>query len=139
MWTDIIEIDAPADVVWRLTLDVEGWPALTPTMRRVERLDQGPIRVGSAARVWQPAQFPAVWTVTRVEADREFSWQTRRPGLTMTGSHLLEPVEAGCRNTLTLDLAGPLAAPLGRLLGRVFGNALRTENAGFKAAAERSP
>jgi hypothetical protein len=35
------------------------------------------------------------------------SWQTTRMGLTMVGSHLLEEVGNGCRNTLTLDLEGP--------------------------------
>ena len=43
----------------------------------------------------------------------------------------------GSRNTLHLDATGPLARPLGLLLGGVFRKVLRTENAGFKAAAEQ--
>jgi len=56
-----------------------------PTVQRVERLDAGPLRVASSARIKQPAQTPAVWTVTRLEPTREFTWETRRLGLRMTG------------------------------------------------------
>ncbi len=135
-WTDVTRIAAPADVVWRLTTDVAGLPSITPTMRTVERLDDGPLRVGSSARVRQPGQLPAVWTVTELDPGRRFVWQTRRPGLTMVGSHLVEPDGDGCRNTLVLDAKGPAARPVGWLLGPLLRKALRTENAGFKRAAE---
>jgi len=36
-------------------------------MTSVERLDDGPITLGSRARVKQPGQRPAVWTVTELE------------------------------------------------------------------------
>lgn len=39
--TDIIDIDAPIERVWELTVDVEAWPRYTPTMTSVERLDDG--------------------------------------------------------------------------------------------------
>lgn len=96
-------IPAPVASVWRLTTDITAWPTFMPTVQRVERLDSGPLRVGSSARIKQPAQTPAVWTVTRLEPMREFTWQTRRMGLRMTGRHLLEPVTGGTRNTLIID------------------------------------
>ena len=138
-WTDTIRIDAPPDVVWRLTTDVAGWPSITSTMREVERLDDGPIRVGSSARVHQPGQAPAVWTVTELDPDRRFVWRTMRMGTTMVATHLVEPDGEGCRNTLVLDLTGPGARILGQLIGRAASRALRTENAGFKRAAEAGP
>jgi uncharacterized membrane protein len=136
-WSDTVTIDAPTALVWQLTTALADWPDLTPTMRSVDRLDDGPLRVGSRARVRQPGQRPAVWTVTRVEPEHEFRWQTVRPGLVLTGTHRLTAEGQGCRNTLVLEATGALAAPLGLLLGRLFRRALRTENAGFKAAAER--
>ena len=53
---DSIDIAAPVERVWELTMDVESWPQLTPTITSVKRLDHGPLAVGSAARIKQPAQ-----------------------------------------------------------------------------------
>lgn len=136
-WENTELIDAPVDAVWQLTTDVTNWPAITPTVTRVARLDEGPMRVGSQARIKQPRQTEAVWTVTRLAEGREFTWQTRRMGLTMTGSHLLEPVGDKCRNTLTLDIRGPGAGLFGKVFGRLLLDSITTENAGFKARAER--
>ena len=136
-WTDVVLIDAPVAVVWRLTTDVEAWPATTPTVTSVRRLDEGPLRVGSQARIKQPWQPAAVWTVTEFEPDAGFSWRMVRPGLVLTGTHLVAAEPNGCRNILHLDATGPLARALGLLLGGVFRKVLRTENAGFKAAAEQ--
>ena len=132
-WSHSVSIDAPADVVRALTTDVAGWPRLSPTMQSVQRLDEGPLRVGSSARIKQPGQRVAVWTVTRLEPGREFSWHTVRRGRTTTGTHRVTPEGAGCRNTLEIEMDGPLAP----VLGLVMRYALRTENAGFTAEAQR--
>ncbi|GHJ48317.1 hypothetical protein Cs7R123_56590 [Catellatospora sp. TT07R-123] len=134
-WENAIVIDAPVDVVWAMTLDVERWPDTTPTMTSVVRLDDGPLRVGGQARVKQPGQSEAVWTVTRLAEGREFTWQTVRMGLVMTGSHLLEPVGGGCRNTLAIEVAGRGALLFGLLFGGLIRRAITTENLGFQAAA----
>jgi uncharacterized membrane protein len=135
-WTNTVTIEAPAEVVWRLTVDVTNLPTLTPTMTRVVRLDLGPMRVGSRTRIKQPRQPEAVWTVTRLEEGREFVWETTRMGLTMTGSHVMEPLGDRCRNTLAIDVQGRGAALFGRLFGRVIRQALATENGGFRRKAE---
>ena len=132
---DSTVIDAPVDVVWRLTTDVAAWPAFMPTVERVERLDDGPLRVGSTARLKQPGQTPAVWTVTRLEEQREFTWETRRLGLRMAGRHLLEPAGDGTRNTLVVEVTGPGAKLFGLLLGGAIDRAIREENAAFRKAA----
>jgi uncharacterized membrane protein len=135
LWEHTAVIDAPADVVWRLTTDVARWPSFMPTVQRVERLDSGPLRLGSAARLKQPGQLPAVWTVTRLEPMRAFVWQTRRMGMTMTGSHVLEPAGSGCRNTLAVELTGRGSGPLGALIAPMIRKVLRDENAAFQRAA----
>ncbi len=72
-----LSIAAPADVVWAVTLDVERWPEWTPTMQRVERVDAGPFRIDSQARVKQPQFRETIWTVTALQPGYSFSWQTR--------------------------------------------------------------
>jgi uncharacterized protein YndB with AHSA1/START domain len=131
-------IPAPVASVWRLTTDITAWPTFMPTVQRVERLDSGPLRVGSSARIKQPAQTPAVWTVTRLEPMREFTWQTRRMGLRMTGRHLLEPVTGGTRNTLIIDVTGRGAGLFAALLGGAIRRTIRTENAAFQQAARQA-
>ncbi len=129
-------ITAPVDVVWALTEDVERWPDITPTMTTVERLDDGPLAVGSQARIKQPGQGSRVWTVTRLEPGRLFAWSTKALGTHMEGSHHLSEEDGVCVNRLVLELTGGTAGIVGRLLGGQLRKAIATENEGFKAAAE---
>lgn len=132
-----ITIQAPVSAVWAATVDVESWPTLSPTtMRRVERLDDGPLRPGSRARVEQPGQRPTVWTVTTVERDRLFEWGARVYGMQMVARHRLEPVEGGCRNVLSIDITGRGSAVFGRLIRRPIARVIATENDCFRAHAE---
>jgi uncharacterized membrane protein len=131
-----IDIEAPIDRVWALTVDVESWPRVTPTVTKVERLDNGPLRPSSTARVKQPGQRPKVWTVTAVEPDRRFAWEARLFGTRMTASHTLTTTGTGTSNHLVLDLTGRGAGVVGRMIGHQISKALATENASFKRAAE---
>lgn len=131
-----VRIDAPADHVWALTVDVEAWPRITPTMTSVERLDDGPLRVGSSARVVQPKQRPTVWTVTRLDAPHRFEWQAKVLTVTMTGTHRIDADADGCRNRLGLELSGFGSGLMARLLGGTLRQAIETENQGFKQTAE---
>jgi uncharacterized membrane protein len=131
-----IEIAAPVERVWDLTVDVESLPQHTPTITSVRRMEDGPLRVGSAVRIKQPAQGEKTWTVTRLEPQHHFAWATRFMGMTMTGGHHLEPVPAGTRNTLTLEIDGALAPIVGPLIRGSIRKAITTENEGFKRAAE---
>lgn len=135
-----IEIVAPVARVWELTVDVESWPKLTPTITSVERLDErldpAPFRVGSTARIKQPAQRAKTWTVTVLDPQRRFAWATRTLGTTMTASHVLAATPTGTRNTLAVDIEGRLAPLVGALVRRPVLKAISTENHGFKSAAE---
>jgi uncharacterized membrane protein len=136
--TDELVIDAPIERVWQLTVDVEAWPSITPTMTSVERLDHGDLAVGSTARVKQPAQRAAVWTVTRFEPPTAYEWATTVLGVRMVGGHHLEATDAGhTRNRLIVRLEGRGAGLLGRVVGGRIHQAIATENAGFKKAAEQ--
>jgi uncharacterized membrane protein len=135
-WTHARTIDAPADVVWGLTTDVTTWPSYMPTVTSVERLDDGPLRVGAQARIKQPGQRPALWTVTELTPGRTFAWRSQRKGYAMVGRHQVEPEGGGTRNTLTLTMSGPLTPVLGPLLGPLMRRVLRTENECFAERAQ---
>jgi uncharacterized membrane protein len=133
-----LEIEAPIERLWALTIDVEGWPTFTPTVTCVKRLDAGPLRVGSRARLKQPGQPARVWTVTLVEPPRRFAWSTRLPGATMTGVHELQATGVGTRNVLRIELTGWASGLVALLLRIPIARAIATENQAFKAAAMRS-
>lgn len=109
----------PAEV-WAVLADVEHWPDWTASMREIVRLDSGPLRVGSTARVRQPTGRPMVWTVTELANERSFTWTASASGIRFTGYHELTPTESGVQAVLTFTLTGPMAW-LGRLLagGRI--------------------
>ena len=132
----VLEIDAPVERLWSLTVAVEEWPTFTPTVTSVERLDDGPLCVGSRARLKQPGQPLRVWTVTALEPQRRFAWSTQLLGVTMTGVHELEPTDSGSRNILSVELSGWAAGLLGILMRIPIARAIAQENAGFKLAAE---
>jgi len=135
---DSIDIAAPPERIWDLTVDVEAWPRHTASITSVERLDDGPLRIGSTAKIKQPGQGAKTWTVDTLEQGHRFAWSTRALGARMTGTHVVDAQPSGTRNTLRIDIVGPLAPLLGPLVARPIRKALRMENEGFKRAAERA-
>ena len=134
-----ITINAPIATVWALTTNVEAWPSIMPTVTSVELLESAPVGLGSQAKIKQPGQRLAVWTVNAFRENREFAWSTKVLGTKMTGRHQLFEVPSGTQNTLTIELVGPLANVLRALTGRAVQKAITTENESFKRAAESSP
>lgn len=131
-----IRIGAPRDVVWAVTVDVERWAEWTPTVKSVTLLDPGPLRVGSRARIAQPMQPASEWVVTRLDAGRLFSWETRRPGLRMTATHELRSEEDATTNFLHVEAGGALAVLLWPLMRIAMRRALAEENRGLKRRCE---
>ena len=134
-----IEIPAPPDRVWAVLSDVERWPEWTPTVTRIERLDAGPLVVGSRARIRQPKLSPATWRVTEVVAGRSFTWVTQSPGIRVTARHGVEPMGNGTRAVLSLQfsgLLGPLVARMTRGLNERY---LGIEAKGLRARSLTPP
>lgn len=134
-----VEIDAPIETVWAATIDIERWPDITPTMNKIERLDDGPIRIGSRATIRQPRLPKAVWTVTELDPPVTFRWHGRMIGVDWRAAHLHEPLgDDRSKLTLTVDGAGIAATLLGPVLKGQIAAGIASEAAGFKAWCERA-
>ncbi|WP_107773706.1 SRPBCC family protein [Nocardioides sediminis] len=112
-----VTIDAPPHRVWAVLVDVERWPERIPTVTAVERLDAGPLAVGSRTRLEQPRLPAAVWTVTELAEGSSYTWVSRSPGATITAAHVVEPHPDGSRLTLAVTVSGPMSA-IGWLMTR---------------------
>jgi uncharacterized membrane protein len=123
--------------VWEVLSDVERWPERITTYQSVERLDDGPLKVGSRARVKQDKLAAGVWEVTEMILGESFVWTSRQPGVRLVGCHLVtaEPV-GGVRLTLEIEQSGPLSWMITLLMGRLVRRYVDIEGAALKAAAE---
>lgn len=133
---DSIHIDAPIETVWAVTIDVERWPAWTPTVTSVRLVGEGAFGLGRVARIKQPLQPESEWVVTEFVAGKRFAWQTTRNGLTMVGTHELSVEGSGTRNSLSVHAEGPVAMLLWPVLRFAMKKALADENAGLKRHCE---
>ena len=131
-----VDISAPPDRVWQVMSDVERWAEWTQSVQSVKRLDDGPFRIGSRARVKQPKFLPAVWVVTELDAPRSFTWVTRSPGMFASGKHRVEPTARGSRATLSVAYGGLLGGIVARLLAGITDRYLMYEAAGLKERSE---
>jgi len=133
---DTIHIEAPTDVVWAVTEDIERWPEWTPTVTAARRLDDGPFGLGRVARIKQPGQPASDWTVTEYVRGERFTWETRRPGLRMAASHRVRGDASGTSNTLRVEASGVVAVLLWPVFRVAIRRALVKENRGLKARCE---
>ena len=134
-----VDIQALPIKVWAVLRDVERWPEWTSTVISLERMDSGPLAVGSRARIRQPKLRPGVWEVTELDEAKSFTWATRNQGLRIAGRHDVEASENGSRATLSLEFSGLLGPLLARVYGKLNREYLATEASGLKARSEESP
>jgi uncharacterized membrane protein len=132
----MVNIDAPAHRVFQTLCDVEKWPEWTPTMLSVQRMDGGPFAIGSRTRVVQPKLRPTVWRVSAMDADANFTWISKLPGLRMEAGHAVEPAGAGCRVSLTIAMSGALSSIAGMMYGSLISEYVNTEAQGLKKRCE---
>ncbi len=115
----IRHIPATPTRVWETLSDVARWPEWLDTVRSLERLDSGPLRVGSKARISQPKLPTALWEVTEVVDGRLFTWESRAPGILSIGRHEVVPDGDGARVSLSIEWQGPLSFLTRLLWGRL--------------------
>jgi uncharacterized membrane protein len=135
--TTTIDINAGLDRVWSELIDVGTWPRWSESMRSVQRLDDGPLRVGSRARVKQPRMPSMTWTVSELAERESFVWVAKTPGTRTNGSHRITANPDGTtRLELGIEHSGPMAALVGRMTAARTRRYMALEAAGLKAASE---
>lgn len=133
-----IDILAPPERVWPIMSDVERWHEWTPSIRKVVRLDSGPMGVGSRVRVHQPRLPVAFWQVTEWQPGRYFTWVSRNPGVRVTARHAIEPITGGSRVTLSLQYEGIFGALVARVTRGITERYVDLEARGLKARSENA-
>lgn len=132
-----VTVAAPCERVWDVMTDVERWPEITESVRSVEKLDPGPLRVGSRVRIRQPSLPTAEWTVTELVDFTRFTWVAKGPGVRSTATHEVTSAGHDVTNlSLSIDQAGPLGSLIGRFYRGVTDRYIALEAAGMKRRAE---
>jgi hypothetical protein len=105
-------------------------------MISVRRLDPGALAVGSRARVIQPKLRPAIWQVTELQENRNFTWVSAMPGLRMTAAHMIEPQDERTLIVLSFVFSGLLSRVVARFYGTLIEQYLTIEAQGLKQRSE---
>jgi hypothetical protein len=132
----IVDVAATPECVHAVLCDVEQWPAWTATMSRVVRMDAGPLRIASRARVWQPKLKSAIWTVRHIAPERGFIWVSHSAGIVMTAGHDIQPYIGGSRVCLSVEASGWLVGLVRRIYGALIESYVSTESRSLKAYCE---
>jgi len=115
---------------------VESWPAWTPTVTSVRRLDPGPLRLGSRARISQPRLPETEYVVTELIPGRSFTWVAAGPGVLTTARNDVKPLPGGGTSVrLSVSQAGWLDRSWGASTG-LTDRYLANEANGLKARCE---
>ncbi|MFL5480895.1 MAG: SRPBCC family protein [Gemmatimonadaceae bacterium] len=131
-----LKIDAPPDRVWEVMTAVELWPEWTESVDEVQRLDTGPLRIGSRVRIKQPKFLAAVWEVTALDPSRSFTWVMRRPGIVASANHRVQRSGQGSHVELSVTYSGFLGTILARVFAQITDRYLMMEAAGLRQRSE---
>jgi uncharacterized membrane protein len=135
----VIDIDAPADVVWRVFSDVEKWPAMTESVTSLTALDGADLAMGRAYAIKQPKLPKATWRVTALTPAQSWEWTYAAPGNTTIGIHEVTAIgENRTRVRQAIVQKGIVGALIGKAMRSLTERYLDMEGAGLKKLAERA-
>ena len=132
-----IQIACPVETVWAALIDINAWPRWNPIIQHAERLDAGDFKIGSEARLKQPAQKSKVWKVTDLAPGHFFNWETCGPFLSMSAKHCLTATNGVTLCISSVQLLGPCSKPLGPFLKYPIKRALTQENKALRANCKK--
>jgi carbon monoxide dehydrogenase subunit G len=107
-----IDINAPAEKVWALIDRLQEWPQWMPSIKKIERLSNGPLTVGSQLSVTVKVSGLTVkllMTITKFVPERTVVMQGKALGTNLTRFYTLEPVNGKTKVTIGGDVSGALS------------------------------
>ncbi len=105
-------IDAPAERVWALVDKLEEWPQWMPSIKKIERVSQGPLKVGSQLSVTAKVSGLTVrllMTVAAFVPERNVVLEGKALGTKLARFYTLDPVNGKTKLTIGGDVSGALA------------------------------
>ena len=105
------EIDATAEEVWTTLESVEEWPRWVPCLKKLEKISEGPIEVGTCIRISAKYVITVnfVMTITELVPPRRVVLQGRILGCWIRRHYTLEPMNRKAVLTAGGDVSGPLS------------------------------
>jgi len=132
-----ISINSTQESVWKIFSDVAHWHKWTPTVTKVEVLDQPELKLGNRFKVYQPKLQPAVWTVTVLTPPSNFIWESKMPGLVMIAKHTVRAISSNQADlTLKFAFQGFFGEIIGRMYGKLVESYIATEAQSLKKCVE---
>ena len=107
-----IEIDAPVEKVWSLVDKLEEWPQWMPSIKKIEKVSEGPLIVGSQLSVTAKVSRLTVnllMTISEFVPQRSVVMQGKALGTNLIRFYFLEPVNGKTKVTIGGEVSGLLA------------------------------
>jgi carbon monoxide dehydrogenase subunit G len=107
-----VEIDAPVAAVWSLIDRLEEWPQWMPSIKKIERVSEGPLSVGSQLAVTAKVSRITVhllMTIIEFVPERSVVMQGRALRTNLTRFYSFEPHDNRTTATIGGEVTGPLA------------------------------
>ena len=107
-----IDINAPAERVWALIDKLEEWPQWMPSIKKIEKLSEGPLAVGSQLSITAKVSGLTVtllMTIIAFVPERSVILEGKALGIKLTRFYTLEPLDGKTKVTIGGDVSGTLA------------------------------
>jgi carbon monoxide dehydrogenase subunit G len=106
-----VEIDAPPDRVFALVDNLEDWPQWIPSIKKIEKVTEGPLREGSQIRVTARSGITVklLMTITEFVPGQRGVMQGKVLGTKMIRYYTFESVGQRTRLTAGGEVSGLLA------------------------------
>jgi uncharacterized membrane protein len=112
-----VEINTPVETVWALVNEIEDWPKWIPSLKKIEKLSEGPLNKGSRVLVVAKSivKVNLFMTITEFISQQRVVMEGRVLGVKMTRYYELSPFD---KNKTRLTAGGEVTGLLAFLVRR---------------------